>query len=114
MAKKRNIAETVSKKSAPAEPKKSKISNASPRLADETLSTAINALLQDNDFHRRKKAKRAVAAGKVRDELLDSDVFIFLVVTLKEIPFKDRLRPHAMYVKTAPFISETSKPGVEV
>lgn len=97
MAKKRNITEAVVQ--GPVRVQKRRVSSAPPRLADATLSSAVNALLKDYDFHERKRAKRSAARGKVIGDLIDTEVFVWLIVTFKEAPFKDRLRPYAVYVR---------------
>lgn len=71
------------------------------RLVDTTVRSGIEALLKDANDRERKRAKRASQKGKTVGDLMASDVFVYLAVTLKEPPFKPKLRPYAIPLKNS-------------
>lgn len=73
------------------------------RLVDVTVRSAVEAILKDASLREKKRAKRASQKGKTISDLMASEVFVYLGVTLKEPPFKPKLRPHPMYVPTSDF-----------
>lgn len=65
------------------------------RLSESTVKSAVEALLKDHTKYERKRLRRAQTLGKA-GALLDAESFVMLLVTLKQAPFKDKLRPDAM------------------
>lgn len=69
------------------------------RLSISTVKSAIEALLRDAQYFEQKHAKKAAKEGKsIDDDILDDGRFVYLAITLKQPPFKPRLRPYTMYV----------------
>lgn len=78
------------------EPASTAFVNAETVLKDNTLRTAIHALLEDTEKHETKRVKRAHAKGKTVGDIMVAEVYINLVITFMEAPFKGKLRPYAM------------------
>lgn len=68
------------------------------RLVDATVLSAVEAVLKDANAREKKRAERAANKGKTISDLMASEISVYLAVTLKEPPFKAKLRPYAMYV----------------
>lgn len=68
------------------------------RLVDATVRSAVEALLKDASAREKKRALRAAETGKSLADLMASEVFVYLGLTLKEPPAKSRLRPYSLYV----------------
>lgn len=68
------------------------------RLVDATVRSAVDAVLKDAKAQEKKRAELAASKGKMISDLMTSDICVYVAVTLKEPPFKPKLRPYAMYV----------------
>lgn len=67
------------------------------RLNAATVKSALEALLKDAHYFEEKRGKKAANGGKtVEEEALEEDRFVQLAVTLKQPPFKPKLRPYNM------------------
>lgn len=96
MAKKRTFSEAIVSATKSNTDQAAPIPTASEVLVEATLKSAVDALLQDTLKHAKKREKRAVTNSQAPDDLLSEDNNVTLVVTFKEPPYKQKLRPQPM------------------
>lgn len=56
----------------------------------------MDALLRDAKQREKKQVRLLEKRGKVLGDADDREVYVYLVVTFTEAPFKSKLRPYAM------------------